>query len=270
MQQTHPRAQPLTADVLQATDYARAFEIYQDRFADASDFTFVIVGAVNVDSLKPLVAQWLGGLPATGRQETWRDVGMRAPAGVVEKTVRRGVEPKAETLVFFTGEASYDPASRYTMRSLGELLEMKLLENLREALGGTYSVSAGGGISNRPVPEYQFVINFGSAPEKADTLWNVIRAVIDTVKQQGATAEELQKVREQQIRAQEVALKENSYWLRNVAARTDNGEGLRGLASYTQDFMEKLTSDQIRDAARKYLDMTRYARFTLLPESKVP
>ena len=47
-------------------------------------------------------------------------------------------------MVFFTGETTFDPASRYAMRSLGELLEMKLLENLREALGGTYSVSASG------------------------------------------------------------------------------------------------------------------------------
>jgi zinc protease len=103
-----------------------------------------------------------------------------------------------------------------------------------------------------------------------DSLWNTVLAVIDTVKQMGATPEELQKVREQQLRTQEVSLKENSYWLGNIAARTENGEDLRGLASYSKDFIEKLTSEQIRDAARKYLILERYARFMLLPESKVP
>jgi zinc protease len=270
MQQNHPRAQPLTAQVLQQADYNRAYEIFADRFADASDFTFVIVGAVDLDSLKPLVAQWLGALPATGRKETWRDVGMNSPTGVITKTVRKGVEPKAQTVVFFTGDATYDPASRYAIRSMGELLEMKLLENLREALGGTYSVSAGGSLSKVPTSEYQFTISFGSAPEMVDSLWNTVLAVIDTVKRVGATPEELQKVREQQIRAQEVSLKENAYWLGNIAARTENGEDLHGLASYTKDFIEKLTSEQIRDAARRYLNMERYARFMLLPENKVP
>jgi zinc protease len=270
MQQNHPRAQPLTAAMLQASRYDRQYELYRDRFSDFSDFTFVIVGAVNVDSLKPLVEQWLGALPAAGRQEMWKDVGMKSPTGVIEKTVRKGVEPKAQTWVFFTGETTFDPASRYAMRSLYELLEMKLLENLREALGGTYSVNARGSLAKFPRPEYQFRINFGSSPDKAELLWKTVQAVIDTVKQNGATPEELQKVREQQIRTQEVSLKENSYWLGNISARTENGEDPRGLATYTQDFIEKLTSDQIRDAARKYLDLTRYARFVLLPERAVP
>jgi zinc protease len=256
--------------MLQNMRYDRAFEIYKDRFADASDFTFVIVGAVNVDSLKPMVEQWLGALPSTGRKETWKDVGLKNPATVVEKTVRKGVEPKAQTLVLFTGETTFDAASRYAMRSLGELLEMKLTENLREALGGTYSVSATGSLAKYPKPEYQFAINFGSAPDKADLLWNTIKAVIDTVKQNGASAAELQKVREQQLRTQEVSLKENGYWVGNIAARLENGEDPRGLATYTKDFIEKLTSEQIRDAARRYLDMARYAKFVLLPERVVP
>ena len=270
MQQNHPRAQPLSSAMLQNMRYDRAFEIYKDRFADASDFTFVIVGAVDVDSLKPMVEQWLGALPSTGRKETFKDVGLKNPTTVIEKTVRKGVEPKAQTLVLFTGETTFDAASRYAMRSMGELLEMKLLENLREALGGTYSVSANGSLSKYPKPEYQFAIQFGSSPDKADLLWNTIKAVIDTVKQNGASPAELQKVREQQLRAQEVSLKENGYWLGNIAARLENGEDPRGLATYTKDFIEKLTSEQIRDAARRFLDMSRYAKFVLLPERVVP
>ncbi|HZI29663.1 MAG TPA: insulinase family protein [Gemmatimonadaceae bacterium] len=270
MQQNHPRAQPLSSAMLQNMRYDRAFEIYKDRFADASDFTFVIVGAVNVDSLKPMVEQWLGALPSTGRKETFKDVGLKNPTTVIEKTVRKGVEPKAQTLVLFTGETTFDAASRYAMRSMGELLEMKLLENLREALGGTYSVSARGSLSKYPKAEYQFEIQFGSAPDKADLLWKTVTAVIDSVKQNGATAAELQKVREQQLRAQEVSLKENGYWVGNIAARLENGEDPRGLATYTKDFIEKLTSEQIRDAARRYLDMSRYAKFVLLPERVVP
>lgn len=111
-------------------------------------------------------------------------------------------------------------------------------------------------------------MSFGSAPEKADQLWQTVLAVIDTVKRNGATPDELQKVREQQLRTQEVQLKENSYWLGNIAARIENGEDPRGLTTWTRDFVEKLTSEQIRDAARRYLDLSRYARFVLLPETE--
>jgi zinc protease len=270
MQQNHPRAQPLTLAMLQASRYDRVFEIYRDRFGDFTDFTFVVVGAVNVDSLKPHVEQWIGALPASGRKETFKDVGMNTPTSVIEKTVRKGAEPKAQTLVLFTGDATFDPQSRYAMRSMGELLEMKLLENLREALGGTYSVSAGGSLSKYPTPEYQFVVNFGSSPDKVDLLWQTVLAVIDSVKQNGATADELQKVREQQIRLQETNEKTNGYWAGNISARIENGEDPRGLVNYTQNFIQKLTSEQIRDAARRYLDTSRYARFILMPERIVP
>ena len=271
MQQNHPRAQPLTAAMLQGSRYDRAFEIYRERFGDLSDFTFVVVGAVNADSIKPLVEQWIGALPGNGRKEGFKDIGLKTPGGVVEKTVRKGTEPKAQTLVLFTGDAAaFDPQTRYAMRSMGELLEMKLLENLREALGGTYSVSAGGSLSKYPKPEYQFVIDFGSSPDKVDLLWKTVLAVIDTVKQNGATADELQKVREQQIRLQETREKENGYWAGNISARIENGEDPRGLVNYTTNFIQKLTSDQIKEAARRYLDTARYARFVLLPERVVP
>lgn len=265
MGSNHPRAQPLTLQRFQSARFDRAIEIYRERFADASDFTFVIVGAVNVDSLRPLVAQWLGTLPAVNRGEQWRDVGMRAPAGTVEKVVRKGVEPKAQTVLFFTGAAPFTPPARHELRSLGEFLEMRLLERLREALGGTYSVSAGGQSTKYPREEYQFTVAFGSAPDRVEELTQVVLGVIDSVKQHGATDEEVQRVREQQLRAQEVAVRENSYWLTNLSARVENGEDPRGLLGYT-DFIRNLSSGQIRDAARRYLDTARLARFVLLPE----
>lgn len=266
MGSNHPRAQPLTAEMVEAMNYDRAFEIYRERFADASDFTFLFVGNVNVDSLRPLVAQWLGSLPSLNRGEQWRDVGMHPPEGVVEKTVRKGMEPRATTVAFFTGPIEFSAAERYALRSVSELLEMKLLETMREALGGIYSVNVGGQATRNPRPEYQIVISFTSAPEKADTLFQVILDEIARIKAQGVSEEDVQKVREQQVRTQEVSLKENSYWLGNIAARLQNGEDPRGLLTYEQDFIRKLTGEQIRDAARRFFNTERYARFVLLPE----
>jgi zinc protease len=261
----HARARPLTAEMLKEASLDRALSIYQDRFSDAADFTFVIVGAVNVDSLRPIVEQWIGGLPASRRGEQWRDVGMRAPTGVVERTVRKGVEPKSQTVMLFTGDTRFSPETRYAIRSLSELLEMKLLETLREALGSTYSVGVSGQASRNPREEYQIVINFQSSPENADALFRSVMAVIDSVKTNGATDADVQKVREQQQRTLEVSLKENGYWSLNLAARIENGEDPRGLLTYG-DFIRNLSGEQIGAAARRFLNPGRYARFVLLPE----
>ncbi|MGQ0767315.1 MAG: M16 family metallopeptidase, partial [Gemmatimonadota bacterium] len=263
MAQNHPRSQPMTAALLQRADYSKALSFYRDRFADFGDYTFAIVGAINIDSLRPLVTRWLGSLPASGRSESWRDVGPRTLRGRVEKTVRKGSEPKASTLILYTGDAAFGPAQRHTMRSLSEYLEMRLLENLREALGGTYSVSVSGSLDRIPRETYTVAIQYGSAPERVDDLLRTVIAVIDSTRAGSIDDADVAKVREQQLRQFEVSMRENSYWMANLVARVENGEDLGTLLGYT-DLIRELTADKLRDAARLYLG-ENLARFTLLP-----
>ena len=73
--------------------------------------------------MKPLVKRYLASLPALGRNETWKDVGIRPSKGVVEKTVLRGLEPKSQTAIIFTGPFPYDREHRVAIRALGLVLE---------------------------------------------------------------------------------------------------------------------------------------------------
>ena len=79
------------------------------------------------------------------------------------------------------------------------------------------------------------------------------------------SAADVEKVKEQQLRAHEVNLKQNSYWVNNIAGRDQSGEPLGGIATYDQ-FIKGLTPKLIQDAAKKYFDTTNYVRFVLLPE----
>src|SRR5205085_1103280 len=103
LSQNHLRAQPLTAARVDQMNLDQSLAFYRDRFADASDFTFVFVGSFNLATMKPLVERYLGSLPALHRHETAKDVGPHPPTGVVEKQVRRGIEPKSQVSIVFTG-----------------------------------------------------------------------------------------------------------------------------------------------------------------------
>src|SRR6185503_8790476 len=133
MAQHNRRARPLTPAVFAEVDPQKALTFYKDRFADASDFTFLFVGNVDTVSLKPLVEKYIASLPSTGRKETFRDNGGSPPKGIVEKIVRKGVEPKANTLILFTGQCTYEPQTRFALRALSELVQIKLNESLRAA-----------------------------------------------------------------------------------------------------------------------------------------
>lgn len=245
---------------------ARALALYRERFADVSDFTFYFVGNVDLVTLKPLVEQYIASLPALNRNEKWKDVGPPLLRGVVEKVVRKGTEPKAQTDIIFTGPFVYTPENRFVLRALTELTQMRATETLREQLGGTYSPSVDGSGSRAPRPQYTINFSYGSSPENVDKLAKSVFAIIDSLKARPATQAEIDKVKEQIIRSREVDLKTNAFWLGNIAARDEAGEDLAGLLAPYDAMVKNLTAAQIQAAARKYFDMKNYAKFTLLPE----
>ncbi|MDB4876573.1 MAG: hypothetical protein JWM41_3019 [Gemmatimonadetes bacterium] len=261
------RARPISAATFAEVNPEKAFAFYKDRFADASDFTFVFVGNVDTLALKPLVGKYLGSLPSTGRKETFRDNGGAPPKGIVERVVRKGVEPKANTIIEFTGACAYTPENRFALRSMVELFQIKLNETLREQLGGAYSPSAGGGCSRLPRPEYSIQVQFNSSPENVDKLSKSVFALIDSLKTNGPSQADVDKVKEEILRAHEVEVKQNNYWASNILARDAAGEDIAGLTAAYDQMIKNLTPAQIQAAAKKYFDTNNYARFVLLPEN---
>ena len=263
--QGHVRERPFTATTFDSLSLDRALAIYRERFADAGGFTFYLVGAFNPDSVRPYVERYLGALPGTGRHETWRDVGVRTPEGVVQRIVRRGVEPKSRTSIVFSGPATADRRTSALLRTLGDVLEIRLRERLREDMSGTYGVSVGGGVIKEPREEFRFSIDFGADPRRLDELTRAVFAELDSVKANGVTADELQKVRETQRRETEVAHRDNNWWLRALMNYDIYGWDPRLIPS--QPLSQTLTSDDLRDAARRYLDTSRYVQVSLYPEA---
>jgi zinc protease len=268
MTSRHFRGRPMTAAVFAELDAQKALRIYRERFSNAGDFTFVFVGAVNLDSLKPLVEKYIASLPATGRVEAGRDVGDGPPSGVIDITVNKGAEPQAQTMFAFTGPFRYNPQSRFDMAALMQLSEMWLTDALREEMGGTYSPSINGGGARLPRAEYIIQVAYQSSPEMVAKLSARLFRVIDSLKTHGPTEADVQKVKELITRARETQLKTNSYWAGNLLSRDENGEDIAGLLAPYDEMLRNLTAKQLQDAAKLYFDTKRYARFVLLPEKK--
>ena len=266
MAQHSVREQPVTAATLDKIDAFKSYDFYKARFSDASGFTFVFVGNFKTDSIKPLIEKWLGALPSTGKRETWRDTGIRPPTGVVERVVKKGVEAKSRTALIFTGPFEYTRQNRYYLSALGELLNIKLREALRENLGGTYGVSVSPSASREPKPSYRFTIGFGAAPERLEALTAAALAQIDSVKKFGTTPEYLTKVKEAALRARETAIKQNGYWLSQISSFDQNGWPLKEIPNGEQ-LISSLTVKDLQRAATEYLRTDNYVRVSLYPEN---
>ncbi len=265
MSQHNPRVRLMNAAMLDSVDAGRAIALYKDRYANAGDFAFFLVGSFSLDSVRPLVEKYIASLPATGAREKARDNGIRPPAGLIEKTVRKGVEPKAQTRLVFTGTCAYSYHTRYTLGSLRELLNIRLREVLREDKGGTYGAGVSGNCTSTPYPHYEITVFFGSAPERTAELTAAVFSVVDEIKAGAVSDSNVTKIREIQLRSQETSLKQNGAWIRNMADADEDGRDQRDWLRYP-DLVNRLTKEQLRDAARTFLRQDQYARFTLLPE----
>ena len=264
--QHHLRRRPATVEKFDEMDLATSFSIYRDRFEDASDFAFVFVGSLDLEGMRPLVQAYLGGLPSTGRVEGWKDIGLDYPEGVVHKIVERGIEPKSLTFLAFNGRFDDTADERYALSSLEDVLRIRLREQLREDLGGTYGVRIDARTRRLPDAEYSFQISFGSDPARVDELVAEALRQLDSLRTGGPTEEEIEKVREAQRRAWETALKENGFWLGQLVARDQHREEYGLILEHEQRF-DDLSADLLRAAARRYLDSENYVQITLVPES---
>lgn len=267
MTQDHFRARPMSPEMVDQMNLDKSLAFYKDRFADASDFTFVFVGSIDLPTIKPLIEKYIGSLPSTHRKETWRDVGPKPPATVIEKNVEKGLEPKSQTTIIFNGPFRYNQEQRVAIRAMGNVLENRLRETLREDLGGTYSVSASPNLTKEPREEYAFEIDFGSDPKRAEALTKAVFAEIEKLKANGPTPKEVADTKETFLRDFEANTKQNNYWLSQISLKYQFGEDPAGLL-LVPDFYRRIDAAAIQKAAREYLDVSRYVRVSLLPQGK--
>ncbi|HEY0672623.1 MAG TPA: insulinase family protein [Longimicrobiales bacterium] len=263
--QHHVRARPITAAMLKEIDMERALAIYRERFANAGDFTFVFVGNFTPDSIKPLVEKYLAALPGSRDKERARDDGQRPPKGVIEKTVRRGVEPKSMTQIVFSGPFEFTLPNRLALSLMTEVLDLRLRDVLREDLSGTYGVSINSSGGRDPVPQYTVSIGFGADPQRLESLTKEVFQQIEKFKRAGPTAEELAKVKETQRREWETNVKRNGYWASQISARDMLGEPVADVLSFPQR-LETATPAMLQAAAQRYLRGDNYVRVSLYPE----
>jgi zinc protease len=264
--QNHKRRQPTTPEMIQKLDVDKAFAFYKERFGDASNFTFVIIGKVDLERAKTLSETYLGSLPAGHRKETWRDPNVLRPKGVAKKAVVKGSEPKARVSLTFHGPEPWTRDTENDMRMLSEVLRMRLREILREDMGGVYGVSAGGSVGRRPKKEYSFSVSFGCAPENVDKLEKAVFDEIKAIQTGGIGADYITKIKQLRRRDRETSLKENGFWLSELSRAYRFGDDPKLILDF-DPMVEKITSDRVRAAAKKYLPNTQYILGELRPAS---
>jgi zinc protease len=263
----HYRSSPATAARLDSISLEKAYDIYLNRFADASQANFVFVGNFNTDSIQPLLEQYLGALPSLKRNEKGIKLHTKVPEGNLIKTVAKGKENKATVLLVYNGDCIYSDTAKLQLQALSEILEYRLLTSLREKAGEVYTPSVQGGMTKDPDQRFGINVSFGCAPEHVEHLVGLVQQDINDLQEQGATTDELQKYKAGFLKQFELQVKSNEFWLQYIAGKLENNEPLKALPDMNKR-LGLVNGSTIKMAAKTFLSGKNTIRFVALPEQK--
>jgi zinc protease len=256
---------PTVADI-QGLDLPAIRRFYGERFANAADFTYFVVGAFSIDEITPLLERWVASLPSTGkRTSNFRDMGIRFPTKSVREEVNKGKEPASQTVMSFFADTNLEELEMHRARAAASLLGIRLRDILREELGGTYGVSVSYA-STLPMKGYgAMTVQFGSSPENVEKLTGAVFKEVERLKSQGPSAEDVAKVKELERRDLETAQRENSYWIGSMQTIHMLGWDPIGITRRA-DRIEKLSPAILHEVFKKYFPIDRHTIITLKPE----
>jgi zinc protease len=249
-----------------ALNLNRIMQMYKERFSDENQMHFIFTGSITENELKPLLEKYLASLPATSKKFHYSDNELRMAKGKVDLNVYKGKEQKALIFAVYSGEVPYSDALDMKAQAISEILNIRIIEELREKIQGIY----GGGIEAQfekiPYSHYTFFLTLPCGPEKVDTLLKAANAEIQSLIKNGPSKENLEKVKKQWKEKYKTDFKENSAWLSELESFYFPGDNPDYWIHYDK-YVDALTQKDIQDAAKLLLTTKNVITGILRPES---
>jgi zinc protease len=225
------------------------------------------VGSFDLEKTKPLLTTYLGSLPSTGKTSIYKDAGVRPVKGPLKKEIKKGIESNSIIRLFWNGEIQYSERETLELKALAAVMNIRILENLREKLGGIYTGGMYGQVIKRPYSHYSIEVELPCGPENVAKLIAATWAEIDKVKAEGPRKEDLDKVKNNLKQQYDVDSKDNFFLVNYIIEALMNDFDLSStLVSNYKNCVDALTPKGIQNAAIRYLDVKNYVQIVLNPE----
>jgi zinc protease len=261
-----PRRLPPTLASVDQMKLDTALDFYKQRFADVSDFTFVFVGKLELASFRALVERYLASLPGGGRKETFHDLGLHRRKGVSTVRVQKGKEDKASVSLIYHGESKWSENAHTDLVSLENYLTIRLREVLREQMGSVYTPYVDSAFERVPFDAYSFAISFDCKPADVQKLIQATRGIIGETKKSGIAASYVEKLKSERSRNLEELYRDNDFWLGRLVSAYKMGDDPRDILILPR-LTQRISSDNVRAAARQFLRDDQYLEAVLTPEA---
>lgn len=261
----HPRTILQSLEMVEKLDQDVALAFFKERFAVPADFTFYFTGNVNPEdeAVKEAILTYLGGLKSPKKAEKYTDHKIRKPRGLTNNHFNRKMEiNKASNYIVYSASMPFNLVNRMAMVTIGNILDIRYMESIREKEGGSYGVGVRGGMNNTPIDEAVLMMQFDTDPEKQARLMSIIHDEVNQIAKNGPRADDLQKVKENFLKQYTQDLRENSWWSTTLVRYYEDG------LNYVDDYraaVEALTSEKIQSTVNELLKQGNILEVVMKP-----
>jgi len=250
----HPWAPKMeTAESFKSLSLDRSMEIYKQVFGNADGLHFTFVGNLDVEKIKPLLATYLGSLPATKADHTFKDVGLRPAKGPGKLVVKKGADKQSFVVIQYSSELPYNQETNLHLTMLCDVINIKIIEKLREEMGGIYGGGIRGGWEKRPYEHYSIGASFPCGPENVDKLTTAFFDIVKNISEKGVEAKDLEKVKETLKNQYTESIKQNDYWLSGLSRAFIEQTDPAWVLAYPEK-VKQATGDQLQRLCQQVLN----------------
>lgn len=265
----HPRLRVLDTEFMENISFDEIRDIYNDRFQDAEDFTFLIVGNIDEETAKSMSEKYIGSLTSTNRDETWINRNMEAPEGRTEKIIPiKLTTPKAHVNIRYEKDSEYNQKNKLMLNVLRGILNLRYTETVREEEGGSYGVSVNSSLSQYPLAKATLLMSFDCEPRRADELKAIIYREIDNIAKNGPTADDFQKTIKNILKDREQHREHNPFWMEALYDYYFRGINTVDKANY-EEILENMTQKEIREFTSTLVSNADVMDVVFVPEEQV-
>lgn len=258
------RTAPIKLETLDKVDYARIMQIYRERFSNASNFKVMIIGNVDIDSLKPLMCDYLASLPSTGKKEDMANTYPAIRSGNETHVFeRKQATASALVTIFYTAKLPFTAETDLKLDMLKRVLQIAYTDSVREEKGGTYGVGVSFDLDKYSNPDAMLKISFRCDPARYSELTPIVYDQLRYIAEQGPNAVSLDKVKKNLIKQFGMNELTNDYWryviYNELYADIDFHTGY-------VDLVNKITAKDIQAIAKEILKQNRRLEVTMKSE----
>lgn len=262
----NPRSIRLDAPLVASQDFDQSYAFYQQRFANAANFSFVFVGNIHLPEIEKLLSTYVASLPAKGSKDSVIIHDKRRSRGQIKVQVEKGLVQKATVKLNFYGDAPWSHQQQLKLDALNHVLNSILREQIREEKSGVYGVTVESAFSRR-YNQHSTHIAFTCDPNRVDELLAEVHRVINMFKSEKVDSKYVDNYIVQKLKTRETNLLQNTFWRNYLQLKAEQDYQPLSLNAYTQ-LIESTHTDGIKQAANQYLNIKDSLTALLLPESK--